>query len=167
MKKLFGLKFFEPTEKFNGNWSIMEDKSREWEKMYRQRWSHDKVVRTTHGVNCTGSCSWKVFVKNGIITWENQQTDYPSCGTDMPEYEPRGCPRGASFSWYEYSPMRIKFPYMRGKLWRLWRTALEEQDDPIQAWASIVEDEEKAKSYKQARGMGRATCASRGKMRRS
>ena len=65
--------------------------------MYRERWSHDKEVRTTHGVNCTGSCSWKVFVKNGVITWENQQTDYPSCGPDMPEYEPRGCPRGASF----------------------------------------------------------------------
>ena len=27
---------------------------------YRDRWSHDKVVRSTHGVNCTGSCSWKV-----------------------------------------------------------------------------------------------------------
>lgn len=37
---------------------------------YRDRWSHDKVVRSTHGVNCTGSCSWKVFVKDGIITWE-------------------------------------------------------------------------------------------------
>lgn len=154
MDKLFGLHFFKPTEKFNGNWSILEEKSREWEKMYRQRWSHDKVVRTTHGVNCTGSCSWKVFVKNGIITWENQQTDYPSCGPDMPEYEPRGCPRGASFSWYEYSPMRIKFPYMRGKLWRLWQNALEEHGDPIKAWGSIVEDPEKAKSYKRARGMG-------------
>lgn len=75
----FGLNFFKPTEKFNGNWSVLEQKSREWEKMYRERWSHDKVVRTTHGVNCTGSCSWKVFVKNGVITWENQQTDYPSC----------------------------------------------------------------------------------------
>lgn len=154
MDKLFGLHFFKPTEKFNGNWSILEEKSREWEKMYRQRWSHDKVVRTTHGVNCTGSCSWKVFVKNGIITWENQQTDYPSCGPDMPEYEPRGCPRGASFSWYEYSPMRIKFPYMRGKLWRLWQDALKELDDPVAAWGSIVENPEKAKSYKQARGMG-------------
>ena len=69
----FGLNFFKPTEKFNGNWSVLEHKSREWEKMYRERWSHDKVVRTTHGVNCTGSCSWKVFVKNGVITWENQQ----------------------------------------------------------------------------------------------
>lgn len=151
----FGLNFFKPTEKFNGNWSILESKSREWEKMYRERWSHDKEVRTTHGVNCTGSCSWKVFVKNGVITWENQQTDYPSCGPDMPEYEPRGCPRGASFSWYEYSPLRIKYPYIRGKLWDLWTEALEENNgNRVAAWASIVENEDKAKQYKQARGMG-------------
>ncbi|MEB7039337.1 nitrate reductase subunit alpha [Staphylococcus gallinarum] len=154
MKK-FGLKFFKPTEKFNGNWSILESKSREWEKMYRERWSHDKVVRTTHGVNCTGSCSWKVFVKNGVITWENQQIDYPSCGPDMPEFEPRGCPRGASFSWYEYSPLRVRYPYIRGKLWELWTAALKEHhDNTVAAWASIVEDEEKAKIYKQARGKG-------------
>ncbi|HFV7351645.1 TPA: nitrate reductase subunit alpha [Staphylococcus aureus] len=151
----FGLNFFKSTEKFNGNWSILESKSREWEKMYRERWSHDKEVRTTHGVNCTGSCSWKVFVKNGVITWENQQTDYPSCGPDMPEYEPRGCPRGASFSWYEYSPLRIKYPYIRGKLWDLWTEALEENNgNRVAAWASIVENEDKAKQYKQARGMG-------------
>lgn len=151
----FGLNFFKPTEKFNGNWSILESKSREWEKMYRERWSHDKEVRTTHGVNCTGSCSWKVFVKNGVITWENQQTDYPSCSPDMPEYEPRGCPRGASFSWYEYSPLRIKYPYIRGKLWDLWTEALEENNgNRVAAWASIVENEDKAKQYKQARGMG-------------
>ncbi len=153
MSKL-GLKFFKPTEKFNGNWSILEEKSREWEKMYRERWSHDKVVRTTHGVNCTGSCSWKVFVKNGVITWENQQIDYPSCGPDMPEFEPRGCPRGASFSWYEYSPLRVKFPYVRGKLWKLWKAALNEFGDPVVAWASIVEDEQKAEIYKSARGKG-------------
>ncbi len=29
----------------------------------RERWAHDRVVRSTHGVNCTGSCSWKVYVK--------------------------------------------------------------------------------------------------------
>lgn len=154
VKKKFGLKFFKPTERYSGNWSILEEKSREWEKMYRQRWSHDKVVRTTHGVNCTGSCSWKVFVKNGIITWENQQIDYPSCGPDMPEFEPRGCPRGASFSWYEYSPLRVKYPYVRGRLCRLWKQALQEYPNPVDAWASIVEDPEKANSYKKARGKG-------------
>src|SRR5699024_5180450 len=95
-----------------------------------------------------------VFVKNGVITWENQQIDYPSCGPDMPEFEPRGCPRGASFSWYEYSPLRIKFPYVRGKLWKLWKAALNEFGDPVVAWASIVEDDVKAESYKSARGKG-------------
>jgi len=154
MKQKSALKFFKPVERYSGNWAALEEKNRDWENMYRQRWSHDKVVRTTHGVNCTGSCSWKVFVKNGIITWENQQIDYPSCGPDMPEFEPRGCPRGASFSWYEYSPLRIKYPYMRGKLMHLWREANQEYRDPVKAWASIVEDPEKSKEYKRARGKG-------------
>lgn len=153
-RRKFDFKYFKPIEKFSGNWSILDEKSREWEDMYRKRWSHDKVVRTTHGVNCTGSCSWKVFVKNGIITWENQQIDYPSCGPDMPEFEPRGCPRGASFSWYEYSPLRVKHPYIRGKLWRLWTKAVSELKDPVKAWASIVEDPKKADEYKRARGKG-------------
>jgi nitrate reductase alpha subunit len=90
---------------------------------YRDRWSHDKVVRSTHGVNCTGSCSWKVYVKDGIITWETQQTDYPSVGPDSPEYEPRGCPRGAAFSWYTYSPTRVRYPYVRGVLAEMYRAA--------------------------------------------
>ncbi|MBW4838922.1 MAG: molybdopterin-dependent oxidoreductase, partial [Paenibacillaceae bacterium] len=155
MKRRSGLSFFKKPEMISGNWTKVEEKSREWENMYRGRWSHDKVVRTTHGVNCTGSCSWKVFVKNGIITWENQQIDYPSCGPDMPEFEPRGCPRGASFSWYEYSPLRVKYPYMRGRLLRLWRDAMtKHHGNPLEAWASIVENPEAAQSYKQARGKG-------------
>ena len=40
---------------------------RQGDSFYRDRWSHDKVVRSTHGVNCTGSCSWKVYVKLSLI----------------------------------------------------------------------------------------------------
>ena len=148
-------RFFKRVEKFNGNFTQLEEDSRRWEKLYRHRWSHDKVVRTTHGVNCTGSCSWNVYVKEGIITWEHQATDYPTCGPDFPEFEPRGCPRGASFSWYEYSPVRIKYPYIRGKLWRLWTQAkADHPDDLLAAWGSIVEDDQKAMTYKKARGQG-------------
>jgi len=50
--------------------------------------------------------------KDGIITAETQATDYPTTGSDFPEYEPRGCPRGASFSWYTYSPNRVKLNYL-------------------------------------------------------
>ncbi|MFS0703432.1 nitrate reductase subunit alpha [Cellulomonas sp. 179-A 9B4 NHS] len=128
---------------------------RDADTFYRDRWSHDKVVRSTHGVNCTGSCSWKVYVKDGIITWEAQQTDYPSVGPDSPEYEPRGCPRGAAFSWYTYSPTRIRYPYVRGRLLELFREAKARQGgDPVAAWASIVDDPEAARRYKRARGKG-------------
>jgi nitrate reductase / nitrite oxidoreductase, alpha subunit len=131
-------------------WSARSRRSRAWERRYRERWQHDKVVRSTHGVNCTGSCSWKVHVKDGIITWETQQTDYPSNGRETPDYEPRGCPRGASFSWYTYSPLRIKHPYVRGALLDLWRAARAKHADPVDAWASIAGDV----AYTSQRGKG-------------
>ena len=96
---------------------------RKWEEFYRNRFQHDKRVRTTHGVNCTGCCSWEVFVKDGIVTWELQATDYPALEDGLPPYEPRGCQRGISFSWYLYSPIRVKYPYVRGALLDLWREA--------------------------------------------
>ena len=127
---------------------------RDAEEFSHERWRHDKVVRSTHGVNCTGSCSWKVYVKDGIITWETQQTDYPSVGPDSPEYEPRGCPRGASFSWYTYSPSRVRYPYVRGALLEMWREARARLDDPVAAWRDITSDPVRAARYKDARGKG-------------
>src|ERR687897_990437 len=127
---------------------------REGDVFYRDRWSHDKVVRSTHGVNCTGSCSWKVYVKDGIITWEMQETDYPSVGPDRPEYEPRGCPRGAAFSWYTYSPTRVRYPYARGVLVDMYREAKGRLGDPVAAWADIQSDPDRRRTYQRARGKG-------------
>ncbi|MBQ0895969.1 nitrate reductase subunit alpha [Micromonospora sp. U56] len=127
---------------------------READAFYRDRWSYDKVVRSTHGVNCTGSCSWKVYVRDGIITWEQQQTDYPSVGPDRPEYEPRGCPRGAAFSWYTYSPTRVRYPYARGVLVDMYREAKRRLGDPVAAWADIQADPERRRRYQKARGKG-------------
>ena len=80
-------------------------------------------MRSTHGANCTGSCSWKIYVKGGIVTWETQQTDYPRTRPDLPNHEPRGCSRGASYSWYLYSGNRVKYPLVRSRLLKLWREA--------------------------------------------
>ncbi|MBB4740906.1 nitrate reductase alpha subunit [Actinoplanes octamycinicus] len=126
----------------------------DWDAFYRDRWKYDKVVRSTHGVNCTGSCSWNVFVRDGLITWEHQATDYPTTGPDAPDYEPRGCPRGASFSWYEYSPSRVRHPYLRGTLAEMFREARARLGDPVLAWAEIVETPLKARAYKSQRGRG-------------
>jgi len=133
---------------------IVDPKAREWEEFYRNRWQHDRVVRSTHGVNCTGGCSWMVYVKEGIVTWEMQALDYPSLEAGLPPYEPRGCQRGISFSWYLYSPVRVKYPYLRGALMDLWREARRRHADPVDAWASIVEDAASRRLYHSARGKG-------------
>ncbi|MFO1318885.1 MAG: nitrate reductase subunit alpha [Burkholderiales bacterium] len=138
---------------FSDGHGVVSPEDRTWEDAYRKRWQHDKIVRSTHGTNCTGSCSWKIYVKGGVVTWETQQTDYPRTRPDMPNHEPRGCSRGASYSWYLYSANRIKYPMVRGRLVRLWREARKTLD-PVQAWASIVEDPAKVKSYRSVRGQG-------------
>ncbi|WP_191939083.1 nitrate reductase subunit alpha [Pantoea agglomerans] len=146
--------FKQLAEPFSGQHGQTLNSNRDWEDGYRSRWQHDKIVRSTHGVNCTGSCSWKIYVKNGLVTWETQQTDYPRTRPDLPNHEPRGCPRGASYSWYLYSANRLKYPLMRKKLIQLWRDAKAQHSDPVDAWASIISNPEKARSYKQARGRG-------------
>ncbi len=108
---------------FSDGHGIVTNEDRRWEDGYRKRWQHDKIVRSTHGVNCTGSCSWKIYVKGGIVTWETQQTDYPRTRPDLPNHEPRGCARGASYCWYLYSGNRVKYPLVRSRLLKLWREA--------------------------------------------
>ncbi|HEY6891506.1 MAG TPA: molybdopterin-dependent oxidoreductase, partial [Solirubrobacter sp.] len=132
--------FFRRGEADAEGWSMLIGRGRAWEHAYRDRWRHDKVVRSTHGVNCTGSCSWNVYVKDGLITWESQAVDYPRTDPGRPDHEPRGCPRGASFSWYTYSPARLKHPYIRGSLLRRWRDARDAGEDAVAAFAAIAAD---------------------------
>jgi nitrate reductase / nitrite oxidoreductase, alpha subunit len=132
----------------------VDPKLRRWEEFYRNRWQHDKIVRSTHGVNCTGSCTWQIYVKDGIVTWEMQGLDYPMLENGLPPYEPRGCQRGISYSWYLYSPLRVKYPYTRGALLDLWKQARAQHDDPVEAWRSLVEDPEKRARWQRARGKG-------------
>jgi nitrate reductase alpha subunit len=147
-------RFFTRWDETDDGRAVFRKGGRAGDVFYRDRWSHDKVVRSTHGVNCTGSCSWKVYVKDGIITWETQETDYPSVGPDRPEYEPRGCPRGAAFSWYTYSPTRVRYPYVRGVLLEMYREARRRLGDPVLAWGEITGDPEKRRRYQRARGKG-------------
>ena len=141
-------------ESFSDGHGTVTNEKRDWEEGYRNRWAHDRVVRSTHGVNCTGSCSWKIYVKGGIVTWETQQTDYPRTRPDMPNHEPRGCSRGASYSWYLYSANRVKHPLVRGRLVRLWREAKALHSDPVLAWKSIVADPAKMDAVRKVRGRG-------------
>ena len=140
-------------DEFADGHGIVTREDRRWEDGYRKRWQHDKIVRSTHGANCTGSCSWKIYVKGGIVTWETQQTDYPRTRPELPNHEPRGCSRGASYSWYLYSGNRVKYPLIRSRLLKLWREARASMT-PVAAWKSIVQDPAKRSAYVQKRGLG-------------
>ena len=142
--------FFRKGEASAEGWSLLIGRGRGWERSYRDRWRHDKVVRSTHGVNCTGSCSWNVYVKDGLITWETQAVDYPRNGPDRPDHEPRGCPRGASFSWYTYSPARLKHPYVRGSLLEAWRAARRHRGRPSRR----IRADRRTARYRGERGRG-------------
>ncbi len=86
---------------------------RSWEDLYRDQFSWDKVVRSTHSANCTGSCSWMVYVKDGIMLREEQAADYPRINQELPDYNPRGCNKGACFVEYVYGAQRVKYPLIR------------------------------------------------------
>jgi nitrate reductase alpha subunit len=133
---------------------MLSPKTRQWEEFYRNRWQYDKVVRSTHGVNCTGGCSWNVHVKEGIVVWEMQALDYPMLENSLPPYEPRGCQRGISCSWYLYSPVRVKFPLIRGALLDLFNEEKSNTGDKLTAWQNLQNDPEKRKRYQRVRGKG-------------
>ncbi|MCP4981705.1 MAG: molybdopterin-dependent oxidoreductase [Gammaproteobacteria bacterium] len=88
---------------------------RGWEDLYREEWTWDSVARSTHGVNCTGSCSFKVYVKDGVIMREEQAADYPEINpARYPSLNPRGCNKGTCFAAeYVNGDRRIKYPLMR------------------------------------------------------
>lgn len=133
---------------------LVSPQTRKWEDFYRSRWQYDKVVRSSHGVNCTGGCSWNIHVKDGIVVWETQAVDYPVFDNDLPPYEPRGCQRGISASWYLYSPIRVKYPLMRGALLDLFQQEKNKSQDPVTAWKNLQEDPVKRRLYQKARGKG-------------
>jgi DMSO reductase family type II enzyme molybdopterin subunit len=113
---------------------------RSWEDLYRRKWQWDKVGRTTHFVNCwyQAHCAWNVYVKDGIVWREEQVGDYPQTKEGIPDFNPRGCQKGACYSHRMYDASRLKWPLKRvgqrgeGKWQRIsWDQALTEIADLV------------------------------------
>ncbi len=87
---------------------------RGWEDLYRQRWTWDRVVRGTHTmVNCVSSCAWNLYVKDEMVWREEQQSPYAASSPGLPDFNPRGCQKGACGSSLMYSPSRVQYPLRR------------------------------------------------------
>jgi len=84
------------------------------EEIYRRKWRWDRIVKASHGrSNCMSACSWDVYVRDGIIWREEQNAVYESQEEGVPDFNPRGCQKGAVHSDAMYSGDRIRFPMKR------------------------------------------------------
>ncbi|MFQ5666990.1 MAG: molybdopterin-dependent oxidoreductase [Candidatus Binatia bacterium] len=87
---------------------------RSWEDVYRKQWAWDRVVKGTHTrVNCIAACSWNLFVKDGVVWREEQNTVYQPSAPNVPDMNPRGCQKGGCYSQLMYEPSRLKYPLRR------------------------------------------------------
>ncbi|MSR08225.1 MAG: twin-arginine translocation signal domain-containing protein [Gammaproteobacteria bacterium] len=84
-----------------------------WEDVMRRKWTWDRVVRGSRGINCSGHCAFNIYVKNGIVWREEQQGEYGRSGEDTPDYGPRGCQKGIRHSKYMYGKQRVLYPMKR------------------------------------------------------
>ena len=85
-----------------------------WEDLYRQRWTWDDVKKGSHGwVNCRSACEWDLYVKNGIVVREEQTATYAQSEPGVPDFNPRGCQKGACYTEVMYGPSRITTPMKR------------------------------------------------------
>ncbi|MDG2155395.1 MAG: molybdopterin-dependent oxidoreductase, partial [Gammaproteobacteria bacterium] len=106
---------------------------RRWEDVQRNKWTWDRVVRGSRGVNCTGHCAFNIYVRNGIVWREEQQGEYGRSGEDTPDYGPRGCQKGLRQHKHMYGKQRVLYPMKRagergeGKWERIdWDQAIDE-----------------------------------------
>lgn len=86
-----------------------------FEAIYRKKWTWDKVVKGSHNNNCwyQRPCAWNVYVKDGIVWREEQSATYAQVDPRVPDFNPRGCQKGCSFSQRMYDGSRIHYPLKR------------------------------------------------------
>jgi DMSO reductase family type II enzyme molybdopterin subunit len=109
--------------------------------MRERKWVWDRVVKSTHPINCAYQmhCNFNIYVKDGVVLREEQAANYPAQNDpDVPDFNPRGCQKGACHSQHMYDPTRIKYPLKRagargeGRWQRLtWDAALAEVADAV------------------------------------
>ena len=85
-----------------------------WEDIYRNKWEWDEVYWGSHCVDCyPGSCPMRVYVKDGIVWREEQAGSFDIIEENVPDFNPMGCQKGASWSQSLYGPDRLLYPLKR------------------------------------------------------
>ncbi|MBI2088789.1 MAG: molybdopterin-dependent oxidoreductase, partial [Deltaproteobacteria bacterium] len=124
-----------------GDGGLLRGRDYSREEIRRAPWEWDKVVKSSHLTNCAyqQACNFNLYVKDGIVVREEQAGNYPARNDpSVPDFNPRGCQKGACYTHRVYDPTRIKYPMKRvgergeGKWKRIsWDEALTEVADAI------------------------------------
>src|SRR3972149_6172304 len=82
---------------------------------YRGRWRWDSVTKGTHLLNCwyQRSCAYNVYVKDGAVAFEEPAAEYPRTNSSVPDFNPRGCQKGACYAVNMNQPLRVTHPLKR------------------------------------------------------
>ena len=81
---------------------------------YRKKWEWDSVHWGTHCVDCyPGDCPVRVYVKDGKVVREEQSGTIATVEEGVPDFNPMGCQKGASWSQSLYGPDRVDYPLKR------------------------------------------------------
>jgi len=84
------------------------------EDLYRDIWKWDKVTWGSHTNVCLpGSCSFRIYVKDGMVWREEQSVNADASNPKYPDYNPLGCQKGCSFHNNLYGDERVKYPLRR------------------------------------------------------
>jgi DMSO reductase family type II enzyme molybdopterin subunit len=85
-----------------------------WQDLYRQKWEWDGVYWGTHCVDCyPGNCPWRVYVRDGVVWREEQAGTFDTIEEGVPDFNPMGCQKGASWSQSLNGPDRLLYPLKR------------------------------------------------------
>jgi len=86
----------------------------DWQDVYRAQWRWDRVVRGTHtSANCVAACAWNLYVRDGVVWREEQSAPYAPSNAGVPDWNPRGCQKGASCSALAIGETRLRHPLKR------------------------------------------------------
>ena len=82
--------------------------------LYRKKWEWDAVYWGTHCVDCyPGNCPMRVYVRGGQVWREEQSGTFQTIEPGVPDFNPMGCQKGASWSQSLYGPDRLLYPLKR------------------------------------------------------
>ena len=110
-----------------------------WADAYRDKWKWDKIAWGSHCVDCyPTNCTYRVYVRDGRVVREEPSGHLQTVEEGVPDMNPTGCQKGASWSQMLYGKERVLHPLRRtgergeGKFERIsWDEALTEISDAM------------------------------------